>query len=307
MFDQAAGKKIKFRLSVLIDQEPVSNSIEKTQRSFAHHIQHLLLILDVSPTGRALLNTAVQHHVSIGIDPLLESSSSFFYPRQNHFDLGYQSGALQNTDMGDGRYLASFVSGLRRAWHHLQGHSADVSLKPADFLSQFRYTEADVDSVTLLIGWELRAAGYSSLWRYLLSGTSADMAEIFERTVMADAPTQFDGRALKRAFNQWFAERDRANACDRRGLEILDMVLMQVAYSGQPIEQTYRLGTRQIRRDQVQYIGMLPNGTNYLAGCSFTSGWYDGLDDELNRHHLKNIEWDIRQLSDNKEYIRKFS
>lgn len=298
MFEQAADRKIKFRLITLSDQQPVSPSIEKTQRAFVSYIQSLMLILDHSPTGRALLHTAMLHRVSVGIDPLLEPSSSFFYPAQNHFDFGYQPEILQKTEKGQGRYLVCFIGGLRRAWHHLHGHDADISLKPGDFLTQFRCEEADIEAIIQLIGWELRAAGHTFLWRHLLSGQNSDMAMVFERVVTEDPNTQFDGRALKAAFNQWFAERERTNVCDRRGLDIIDIALLQQSLH-------HQMASRFLKRDQMQLIGALPDGGNYLSGCHFTSGWYDGLDDEFNRLHLKSIEQDMMQLFEKQEEFRR--
>jgi hypothetical protein len=289
MFKGATGRKIKFRLNALIDQEPVSASIEKTQREFVTCIQSLMLILDSSPTGRALLQKAAVTDISVGLDSLLEPSSNFFYPAQKHFDFGYQPDILQKTEKGQGRYLVSFIGGLRRAWHHLHGNGADISLKPEDFLRQFRCEEADIESITHLIGWELRAAGHSFLWRYLLSGPNGDMAVVFERAVAEDPGAQFDGRALKATFNQWFAEHERVTVCDHLGLEIMDMAILQRGHAG-------KIGTRAAGQESMQRVGMLPDGKNYLSGCLFTGGWYGGLKDDLNCMHLKYIERDLCQL-----------
>ena len=45
---------------------------------------------------------AILSDVTVGLDPLLEPHASYFYPNQNHFDLGYQPELLQKTEKGIG-------------------------------------------------------------------------------------------------------------------------------------------------------------------------------------------------------------
>lgn len=291
MFEGLPDKKIRFRLALLTEQEPQLLVIEKHQKIFAECIRHLLSLLDQSPTGRALVKYAAIHQVSAGLDPLLEPSGSYFYPQLNHFDLGYQPEILQTTEKGISRYLVSFIASLRRAWHFHQGYSAAVSLKPEDFLRQYRCEEADIEAVTHLIAWELRAAGKSFFWRSLVADMNGDVAVIFEREIEKDPYAQFDGRALKSAFNQWFAVCERVNMADHLALDYIDMALLQPENHG-------LVGSRSLQREKLQQIGSLPNGRNYLEGCFFTSSWYDGLDDDFNRAHLRHIEADIAQLTE---------
>jgi hypothetical protein len=293
---KTSDRKIKFRLNALIDQEPVSASIDKIQREFTGCIQALMRALDASPTGRSLLQAAAAENVSVGLDFLLEPSGCFFYPAQKHFDFGYQPDILQKTEKGQGRYLVSFISGLRRAWHQRQNNGADISLRPEDFLRHFRCTEADIESVTQLIGWELRVAGHSFLWRHLLAGQNGDMAAAFESCVTEDPGAQFDGRALKAAFGQWFVAETRVSACDSQGLEIMDMAILQSGRIG-------KIGALPLRQESLQGLGSLPAGGNYLSGDLLKDTQYGGLYNSLNRTHLKYIEQDINQHIENKENI----
>lgn len=280
-------KRIRFRLAAIIDGDVSLAGVEHQAEAFLRYIRNILKILDQSPTGRMLVRFALLRDISVGLDPLLEPNSSFFYPQQNHFDLGYQPDLLQKSEKGVSRYLVSFVGALRRAWHHHAGHGPDVALKPDDFLRLCRCEEADIEAVTHLVGWELRSAGASFVWRHLLSGANGDISVVFERAIEENPRSQFDGAALKAAFNQWFAERERINGCDHMALEILDMAL---------VHRRGPIGSARLRREAIQDIGGLPAGGNYLAGCLFTSGWYDGLDDDINRLHLRHIEDDIRRL-----------
>jgi hypothetical protein len=275
-----------------MDREPFSAPVEKTPAAFLGYIRNLIQVLEQSPTGRALVQAASRNNVSVGLDPLLEPNSHYFYPQRNHFDLGYQPDLLQKTEKGLSRYLISFICGLRRAWQYHHGHAPDTALRPRDFLRAFRCAEADMDAVTHLVAWELRAAGQGFLWRALLSGPNGDLAAVFERMVAANPHSVFDGTALKTVFNQWFAERERTNACDHWALETIDMALLDTT-------QRARVGKKALQRSLLQHVGLLPCGLNYLSGCSFASAWYDGLDDSFNIEHLRHIEKDVIQVIDN--------
>ncbi|MDF3023965.1 MAG: hypothetical protein K0R10_1326 [Alphaproteobacteria bacterium] len=282
-------KRIRVRLFAIADGEPYLAPVEERERAFVGYIRNLIRILEQSPLGRMLVRSAMLHQVSVGLDPLLEPHASFFYPGQNHFDLGYQADLLQKSEKGVSRYLVSFIGALRRAWHHHGGRGPDVSLRPEDFLRLCRFEEADIEAVTHLIAWELRSGGASFLWRHLLSGANGDISVVFERMIESNPNRQFDGEALKAAFNQWFAERERINSCDHFALEMFDMALIQQGAGN-------RVGISPLRLGMIEGIGVMPNAQNYLLDCPFTSSWYDGLDDEFNRTHLRHIKQDISRL-----------
>lgn len=285
--NMAPCRRMRIRLFAIADGEPYLAPVEESERAFIGYIRNLVKILEQSPLGRMLVRSAMLHHVSVGLDPLLEPNAAYFYPAQNHFDLGYQPDMLQKTEKGVSRYLVSFIGGLRRAWHHHGGRGPDTALKPEDFLKLCRCEEADIAAITHMVAWELRSAGASFLWRHLLSGPDGDIAIVFERAA-EEKPHLFDGTVLKAAFNQWFAEKERIGACDHYALEVIDMALVQ----------QLPVGTSGLKKGAVEGIGILPNGHNYLKGCLFTSDWYSGLDDEFNRMHLRHIQQDLaRQLA----------
>ncbi|HYD19466.1 MAG TPA: DUF6782 family putative metallopeptidase [Patescibacteria group bacterium] len=289
MLSGTGDKRIRVRLFTIVDGEPYLAPVEERERAFVGYIRNLVKILEQSPLGRMLVRSAMLHHVSVGLDPMLEAHASFFYPGQNHFDLGYQPELLQKSEKGVARYLVSFIGSLRRAWHHHSGRGPDVALAPDDFLKVCRCEEADIEAVIHLVAWELRSGGASFLWRHLLSGPNGDVSVVFERAMDADPSHQFDGEALKAAFNQWFAERERINACDHFALEMIDLALVQNGMSG-------GVGIARLREGMIEGIGVMPGGQNYLAGMPFNSTWYNGLDDEFNRVHLRHIKQDIRSF-----------
>jgi len=96
-----------------------------------------MLILDASPTGRALLRTAVLHRVSVGLDSFLEPSSSFFYPEQNHFDFGYQPDILQKTEKGQGDIWFPLLAACAVPGIIFTAMAPDVSLDRKNFFVSF--------------------------------------------------------------------------------------------------------------------------------------------------------------------------
>jgi hypothetical protein len=296
MLEPFCDRRIKFSLESLLDRDAYIVPAEKRASAFAGYVRSLAAITSQSSLGSALLRAAVLQGVSVGLDPLLEPNSSYFYPQQNHFDLGFQPDLLQKSEKGVSQYLVSFVGGLRRAWLLHKGHAPDVSLRPDDFLKFCRCAEADAGAVTQLVAWELRSANAGFMWRHLLSGPDGDMSVIFERAIMEGLQSQFDGLALKAAFNQWFADRERIALCDHTALELIDMSLMQ--FGGPP-----HVGVRSLKLSSLQSLGSLPNGRNYLSGCLFMGGWYNMIEDEFNRTHLRHIERDIAQLIEKQHNI----
>lgn len=259
-------------------------------RIFQTTLRDVVSVLEQSPTGRALLRAAVLRDVSIGLDPLLDAQSSFYYPLQRRLDLGYQPPALQKSHKGLSQYLASFCGGLRRIWQQGRGLAPDTLLKPEDFMRYCRAFEADVSAVTHLIAWELRAAGPCFFWRAVLAGVDGDIATAFARTAETHPRHQFDGTALRAAFLQWFQVPERVDASDHMALEMMDMALLSALQNGEV------LGKRQLDISSLSQLGVLPQGGNYLDGMRFRGPHLRRKADPFNRTHLKHIQRDLSQL-----------
>lgn len=299
-YDAARARRQRLRLADIVPAAfapaPGAAPARSDDTAFAACLRHMAAILAHSPTGRALLHHGVAADLRVGIDPLLEPQSSFYYAQQNRVDLGHQEEALAQTEKGLGRYLVSFVGALRRSWHHHEGTAPLPLLAARDYLDHFRLMQADIEAVTHLVAWELRAASHSFLWRALINGIHGDIAYVFEQSVCDTPENQFNGNALKAAFNQWFAERERVNAGDRLALDLLDGALL---HDG-------AVGTQKAERSRLQHVGLMPGGRNYLEGCLFTSAWYGGLDDEFNRNYLAHLESDIAHLVDKEKKYKIF-
>jgi hypothetical protein len=320
MLEGFSDRRISIRLAMLADKSARSyhddapEALTPSQQVFLGYIRNLADVLEQSPLGRRFVQSAVSQNISVGLDPLLEPNSCFFYPAQKHFDLGYQPHLLQKTEKGMSRYLVSFLGGLRRAWHLKEDCAPDVRLKPADFIRQCRCADADIEAVTHLVAWELRGAGSSFLWRYLLSAQNGDVAVTFERAILENPYHQFDGTALRAAFNQWFAEGERTAVCDHTALEMMDLALVQYMSQARKKTRTPRgvrssgaapvlIGRRRLGRRAIEGLGLLPSGLNYLQGCPFGSAWYMRSDDDFNRVHLRHLQQDILQTIDKNMFI----
>lgn len=264
-------------------------------RAFYTAVKTSADILSQSPTGRALLRAALLRDIHIGLDPLLEPQSSFYYPLQKRLDLGYQPAALQTSQKGVSQYLASLVGGLRRIWQQGRGMAPDTALRPEDFLRYCRVFEADVTAVTHLTAWELRMAGPCFFWRYLLGSESGDIALCFARAAGSHPRHQFDGTALRAAFLQWFDVPERVDACDHLALETMDMALL----AGRGVATG--IGRCRLDTGAMMRLGALPQGGQYLGSMRFRSPAMRRITDPFNRTHLQHIRRDILHLSENQK------
>lgn len=260
---------------------------------FGTAVAQCLRALDASPTARALAAWLAGAGLTIGGDAFLGAGHSYFYSDARRVDLCLQAPALLDNEKGAARLTAALVCGLRRAWHGLQNAAPAETLRARDYADYFRLMNADIEAVLHLVAWELRGAGNGSLWRAGLAGDNADMSVVFERSLAEDPQNQFNGAALKAVFNQWFAGRERINRCDHAALEQLDAALVRT--QGTAARAVF--ATEALCRENLQALGGLPCGANYLQGCLFTNPWYAGFDDDANLLHLKRVEEEINHLS----------
>lgn len=300
--DAAAGTaRIIFPLSAAVDaaDDGSGRGPEYFENAAALHffmaLRTLVAVMEKSPAGRALLRAALLRDISVGLDPLLEPQTSFYYPLQKRLDLGYQPEAVQNSQKGVSQYLASFTGGLRRAWQQGRALAPDTGLRPEDFLRYCRAFEADVTAITHMVAWELRGAGPCFFWRHLLAGPDADIAAAFSRTASAHPRHQFDGTALRAAFLQWFQVGERVDASDHLALEMMDMALLV------PRQTRAGIGARALDHHHLCLLGVLPQGGNYLTGMRFRGPQMRRGCDPFNRTHLRHIQRDIQYLSENQE------
>ena len=97
-----------------------------------------------------------------------------------------------------------------------------------------------------------------------------DMALAYQRAADGNAQAHYDGQAIKAAFDRWFSDRDRVRLCDMASLESYDALVATGEVSG---------AFRRLRNQDLQEIGFLPGGANYLAGRVLAGPWYEDISD----------------------------
>ena len=88
LFESLKTARPQVALTALLQERSSAQPKNIRLQTFASNMAHITQVLQYSTLGVSLLGFAAQKDVSIGLDPLLEANSSFFYPGQNHFDLG---------------------------------------------------------------------------------------------------------------------------------------------------------------------------------------------------------------------------
>lgn len=252
-------------------------------------LHHIFDILKNSPTACHLIDEITSYDFKISIDENLSWDES-------GFEKSTATMLVPAFDMADiklaknsGRLVLSIAAGLRRALKINQGHSERFDLKPLEYLRLSRIVEADIDAVTVQICWELRTAGDASAWRQMLAGDQGDLAVIFANSIKSYPMGQFDGKALRATFRQWFADASRPNDADHMALEFLDMALAcPDVYTVTAEKDVSDNDLRKIQKN-------LPFA-NYLQDMNLRSRWFDGLRDPFNQVHLHHIIDEMKSL-----------
>jgi hypothetical protein len=243
-----------------------------------------------SPTAVALMRDADLEGWSIAFDSL--NHEGFYLDTHerlitlDHF--GLVPAALGRSAYFRNILLTTFIRALRDVWHENRLPESLDHLAPEDILMLERVRAADGDTVAILCGWELRAAGYSDVWRYYLGAEEGDMAIVFSRFLDRDPGALFNGAAPAYAFRQWYADAARVDSVDHATLEMLDDSLMtQGARSA--------FGSDHVDAAFLESLSLLPDGTHYLSGLGATimrDPFFSGLNDPINQTHLFHMLYD---------------
>lgn len=189
--------------------------------------------------------------------------------------------------------LTTFIRALREVWHENRNTDDPYALVLEDILMRERVRAADGDTVAILCGWELRAAGFSDVWRYLLGAEEGDMAIVFSRFLDRDPGALFNGAALAYAFRQWYADAARVDGVDHETLEYLDSQMMAEGEDQPPF------GQDRIDAAALERISLLPDGKCYLAGLGgsvLKDPFFAGLGDPINQAHLFHMVYDAEVI-----------
>lgn len=245
-----------------------------------------------SPTARLLLKEAQTEGWSILLDDLAQAGYAIDEDNRcillDHF--GFTANALGRSSYFRNTLFVQFVKALREVWHERQGHMFINTHRADSVLMLERARAADCETISILVGWELRGAGYADLWRSILGSDEGDMAMIFTRAIEKDPTGFYDGSVLTRTFCQWYGDDARVASCDHATLERLDEIVVQ-ADGGQVF------GNLAMRTTDVEKLSSLPGGRAYLTGMGqniCADPYFVSLTDPINEAHLFQIVYDSR-------------
>lgn len=246
-----------------------------------------------SPSCRAMLREAQEAGWNIGLADtngegfILESDEGLIV--LDHF--GFTADALGRASHIRNNLFLNFIKALRRLWHVSSGNDFDSTHRPDALLMIERACNADLETMCILVGWELRAAGHTDLWRTVLGSEQGDMAMIFTRAIEKDPAGFYDGSVLARTFCQWYAEENRIAESDHRMLERMDGWLDEDTAAAEIF------GSRPLRAKDIESLSQLPAGGAYLCGMGSnicTDPYFIAINDTINESHLFQIVYDSR-------------
>lgn len=208
---------------------------------------------------------------------------------------GFEGAALFASHYFRHNVLVSMVQALRDVWQDKRLEGAELEYKAEDLMMVERVRSADLDVMSVLVGWELRQDGHPEIWRHLIGGEEGDIALAFSHTMERGTVRVSDGEtfakeALVAAFRQWFAQDERVNVSDRAALDYIDGLIESCPAGEQA------LGGAALSPARLEILSCLPNKRAYLRGMGdeiLRDPSFAGLRDEINQSHLLHIAYDL--------------
>ena len=177
---------------------------------------------------------------------------------------------------------------LRDIWHENRWGAFEKDYKPEAVVMLERARAADADSVSIFIGWELRSAGYSDIWRHIIGSDDGDIAQVLVNILDRYPTALYNGMALAHVFRQWYADITRIDALDHSTLEHMDFSLR---------DQMIEFGDKNSLAIDFENLSALPDGSVYLKELGETVSrdpFFCGLNDPINQAHLFQIVYDSK-------------
>ena len=281
-------------LSDLYDEASQIDIITEENLSDIENAEDLFLwatqVLSESPVAMALLDNAMAQGWSLLLeDTGAESHLLFIEDREIALDKnGLEISAITKSAYFRNHFLINFVSALRDIWHETNIGEMIFDYSPEDILMLERIKAADITTTTVHICWELRSAGYSDIWRYMLGSQHGDMAMVFARRLEREALSLFNGNALSDAFHNWFENEARVNPCDHDTLEMIDEYLQ---------DGNAMAVSKKLNGGFIATLTRLPGGVCYLNGRGeeiLQDPHFAGCQNEINQTHLFHIMYDMK-------------
>lgn len=206
-----------------------------------------------------------------------------------------------NPQMTLGEAVCGVVRELRRAWLASDGDILyPLAYSPEDAILLNRILEADANTISVWVAWELKLQGHSEAWAYALSSNEALMAKSFAAAARQDFRRLSNGYAAKSAFDAWFKSGiDRYH--DRAVIQ--DMLADERGYVFST-EKTPIVITSSL----LDFIGEVPGDKNYMnavgekpmPGTSFAA-----VNDRSNANFLWFVKFERSFQETEKELISK--
>lgn len=245
--------------------------------------------LSASPMGQNLLQEAVRLKWSVQLESLENGGFNLDYDQKTIIldNYGFDAKSLGHAPY----YYLSLVPTMARALRDMC-HEVSFNTKEYDFdaeaMLQFeRIRAADIDTIAIYVGWELRAVGHDDIWRHMLASQDGDLAQIMVN-IMGRYPTaNYDGIALAHVFRQWFADEERVDTVDFYTLEHMDTLVADQAV----------LGNGKLKPKHINMIAFMFDGKTYLKDLELVilkDPYFTSMNDTINQTHLFQIVYDSK-------------
>lgn len=254
-------------------------------------------LLSESPLALAHLNAVQEAGWKICLSDLgtggfhLDASTKII--ELDHFDL--EASALGKSAFFRNSLICVLAKALRDIWHEERWGAFEKNFRPEAVMMLERARAADADSLSILIGWELRGAGYSDVWRHILGSAESDMAQVLTNVLDRYPTAIYNGMALAHVFRQWYTDATRVDALDHSSLEHMDFMLCDNVRG--ELEVRDKFGNKNVSAKEFEILSTLPDGTVYLKELGDTVSrdpFFSGLHDSINQAHLFQIVYDSK-------------
>ena len=175
----------RWHLADLYDQAIDADHFENGDWSHIHDyadvLSWCLSILSDSPSAAAMLKEAMGRGWMIALEDL--SGGSYCIDVEQKLII-LDNAALVPSALGRSGYfrnltLVTLAKALRDVWQEKRHGGFDEEYKPEYIMTLERVRAADCDVMAILVGWELRAAEHTDIWRHLIGSENGDMAMCF--------------------------------------------------------------------------------------------------------------------------------
>lgn len=247
-------------------------------------------LLSESPIALALLREAKESQWKITVTDLgtggfhLDTAEKIL--ELDHY--GLDTPSLGRSSFFRTSILCVLAKALREIWHENRWGAFENDFKPEAVLMLERARAADADAVSILIGWELRSAGYNEIWRHILGSDDGDMAQVLVNILERYPTALYNGMALAHIFRQWYADTARVDAMDHATLEQMDFNLR---------DWLVKPGDKNATSQEFENLSTLPDGSVYLDGLGDTVSrdpFFCDVADPINQAHLFQIVYDSK-------------